>query len=484
MPDPDLVRAQLMDQVTSMLRADFPSLALGIVITVAGLAVLAAYTLRSRNRSHLLLWLGCFALLYGVRVLVKTPTSELLFPRSRNFWVLVERLIGNFILIPAVLFTEQIYGKGWRSSMRILLWFAAAYAAVATVFEFVERNGQAAPDAGTVVLIPAFPLILIGYLAGYRPPPLATVRALMIGLAIFMLTILNEHLVNSNLLPWHAQVETLGFFILICCMGYVALQQFFDNERHLLMLQDEMRAATRIQASILPRSVPQLAGAKICVRYLPMTAVAGDFYEFIQLDSQHAGIALADVAGHGVPAALVASMVKVAIDSQAASAADPPALMSGLNNIMCRQARGELITAGYLFIDLDDFQARYSAAAHPPVLVCRRGLDTVLDFRENGLILGVRPDETYQLMSFDLRPGDRILLYTDGIAEAASADDRMFSDGRLVEVLKAHITADAETFAERLLAEVREWARMDVNGQADDMTLVVIDIDCAEPVAV
>ena len=469
----DTVHAQMVQ----MVRADFASLALGILITAAGIAALAVYALRKPRDSKLLLWLGWFAFVYGIRVLLKTPVSELLIDLPETDWHFAEKIVSNFILIPALLFTEQIYGKGWRSSMQALLWFAIVYAVFATVVEVATHNTTAAPDAGTVLLIPLFLLIVIGSFAGYQRPPITHLRVLLIGIYTFVLTILNEHLVENGLLPWRTQVETLGFFILICSMGYVALRQVFDNERNLIMLQDEMRAATHIQNSILPRDVPRLAGAKICVRYLPMTAVAGDFYEFIELDSKRVGIALADVAGHGVPAALVASMIKVAIHAQSALVSDPPGLMAGLNDVMCRQARGKLITAGYLFLDLTTPRARYSAAALPPLLVRSRASQTTTDFRENGLILGVRPGERYETMSFDLRPGDRVILYTDGIAEAADSLDHMFSEERLQQVITAHDADDTETFADCLLAEVRKWSAIDRNGQADDMTLVVIDID-------
>ena len=368
MPLQDTLHAQM----AQVMRADFAALALGILITTTGIAMLAAYALRQRDKSKLLLWIGWLSLVYGVRVLVKTPASELLLNLREIDWQYADKIISNFILIPALLFAEQIYGIGWRSSMRALLWLATGYAVFATVVEVATHNTTAAPDAGTVVLIPLFLLILIGSFAGYQRPPIAHFRVLLIGLSVFVLTVLNEHLVNGGLLAWHTQVETLGFFILICSMGYVALRQVFDNERNLVMLQDEMRAATHIQTSILPREVPRLEGARICVRYLPMTAVAGDFYEFIEMDSKRVGIALADVAGHGVPAALVASMIKVAIDSLSAFIADPSALMAGLNDVMCRQARGKLITAGYLFIDLAEHRACYSAAAPPPILVRSR----------------------------------------------------------------------------------------------------------------
>lgn len=455
------------------LRADAAPVVLGIVISAAALGALATYLLRTKNRPAQLLSFGLFSLLYGVRLLLKTPSVQLLFDVPGFNWGLVERTIGNFILIPVVLFAEQIYGKGWKSSVRWMLWFFAAYAVVATGFEFAVHDSHAAPDAGGLFLILLVAVEVIGYFAGYRPLPLKNRTVMQAGLAAFFVTFLNEHMIQFSFWPWHVGIEPVGFFILICSMGYLAARQSIDNEQNLRALEEEMRSARRIQASILPRSVPRIEGATIAVRYLPMTSVAGDFYEFLALGAGRIGIAIADVAGHGVPAALVASMVKVAIDSQSAAAADPPVLMAGLNDIMCRQARGNLITAGYLFLDLAGGRACYSAAAHPPLLIRRRGDPATGEFRENGLILGVRAGETYDAMPFELRAGDRLLLYTDGIAEAANAKDEMFSEARLAEVLSAHDDLDAAGFAESMVQEVQAWAGPE---QADDMTLVVIDI--------
>jgi sigma-B regulation protein RsbU (phosphoserine phosphatase) len=461
------------EQLRALLLPDVPAVVLGIVITTAALAVLAIYTLRAKNRAVQLLSFGLVALLYGVRLLLKTPSVQLLFDAPQFDWGLVESTIGNFIVIPLVLFMEQIYGKGWRSSLRWLLWFFTAYAALATALEFLAANPHAAPDAGGILLIGLALVQTVGYFAGYRLPSIAYGRVLFLGLLVFLIAVLNEHLTYSVGWFWQFRFEPLGFFVLICTMGYIAVRQTIDNEQDLRALEEEMRSARRIQASILPASVPHLEGAEIAVRYLPMTAVAGDFYEFLPVSSRRIGIALADVAGHGVPAALVASMVKVAIDSQSASACDPPTLIAGLNNIMCRQARGKLITAAYLFLDLDARRACYAAAAHPPLLLRHRGRQESTGFSENGLILGVRPGETYHPMTFDLCAGDRILLYTDGIPEASNGRDRMFSEERFAEVFSDHDKLDAGAFADRLLEEVRAWAGSE---QADDMTLMVIDI--------
>src|ERR1035437_8220820 len=93
--------------------------------------------------------------------------------------------------------------------------------------------------------------------------------------------------------------------------------------QQLLAIQKEMETARQIQLSILPSQIPKIEGLDIAARYVPMTSVAGDFYDFIVVDEKHIGILVADVSGHGMPAALIASMLKIALSAQAANAADP-----------------------------------------------------------------------------------------------------------------------------------------------------------------
>src|SRR6202041_2762466 len=100
-------------------------------------------------------------------------------------------------------------------------------------------------------------------------------------------------------------------------------------------IQKELETARQIQLSILPAEVPKLEGLDIAARYIPMTSVAGDFYDFIVVDEKHLGILIADVSGHGMPAALIASMLKIALAAQVPHAADPAQVLSGLNQALC-----------------------------------------------------------------------------------------------------------------------------------------------------
>jgi phosphoserine phosphatase RsbU/P len=283
--------------------------------------------------------------------------------------------------------------------------------------------------------------------------------------------------VNANLLPWRWRVEPLGYFVFTCCLGYIAARRIFINEQQLLEFNKEMEDAMRIQASILPQEMPRIEGLQIATRYIPTTAVAGDFYDFLVLGDRRIGILVADVSGHGVPAALIASMVKVAFSSQVGCGSDPARLISGLNKILCNQLRGPLVTAGYLYLDMRTRTALYSGAGHPPLLLWRSANQRLHEFEKNGLILGVRSHEDYFNVEVGIEAGDRVLMYTDGIIEARNATEEFFGETRLRETIAAHDRLSADDFASSLLQELSVWTGRDAGAaQPDDITLVVVDV--------
>jgi sigma-B regulation protein RsbU (phosphoserine phosphatase) len=186
---------------------------------------------------------------------------------------------------------------------------------------------------------------------------------------------------------------------------------------------------------------------------------------------------VADVTGHGVPAALVASMVKVAVSAHTDVGAEPGKVIAGLNSTLCRHAQGQYATAVYVFLDQARRMGCYSAAGHPPLLLWRRTARTLLELNESGLLLGVRPSEEYAQTEFTLEAGDRLLVYTDGLVEAENLRGEAFGETRLGEFITTHQDLPAEQFAERLLDNVLEWPENgSTRAQADDITVVVIDI--------
>jgi hypothetical protein len=135
-----------------------------------------------------------------------------------------------------------------------------------------------------------------------------------------------------------------------------------------------------------------------------MSAVAGDFYDFLCIDEKRVGILVTDVTGHGVPAALIASMLKVAFAGQAAHAHDPARVLNGFNPSLYGKFEAHFVTAAYLFVDLEKRLLHSSAAAHPPLMLASGAAGKVRQIEENGLMLGMFPEAVYSSVEILVGP--------------------------------------------------------------------------------
>ncbi|HZM09526.1 MAG TPA: SpoIIE family protein phosphatase [Candidatus Limnocylindrales bacterium] len=247
--------------------------------------------------------------------------------------------------------------------------------------------------------------------------------------------------------------------------------------RQLLAIQKEMETARQIQLSILPSQIPKIEGLDIAARYVPMTSVAGDFYDFIVVDEKHIGILVADVSGHGMPAALIASMLKIALSAQVAQAADPAQVLLGLNQALCGKFQHHYVTAAYLFVDLQKRTLTYAGAGHPPLLLWGGSSDGGRAVEENGLFLGAFEFATYSSVELPLQPGHWGLLYTDGISETTNPLGIEFGTDRFREFLAKEESTSADHFADRLLEELSLWSARGPNEELDDdITLVALHV--------
>jgi serine phosphatase RsbU (regulator of sigma subunit) len=247
--------------------------------------------------------------------------------------------------------------------------------------------------------------------------------------------------------------------------------------QQLLAIQKELETARLIQQSILPESVPQIDGLDIAARYVPMTSVAGDFYDFIVVDNKHVGILVADVSGHGMPAALIASMLKIALAAQADHAADPAKVLDGLNKALCGKFQHHYVTAAYVFLDMEKRTLTYAGAGHPPLLLFGGSSNGVRDIAENGLFLGKFDFAAYTSVEVPLAAGDFGLLYTDGVSETNSPDNVEFGSERFRQFLASERSPSADQLADRLLNELSDWsARGEGEDLDDDLTLVAFHV--------
>ncbi len=474
----------LTQAVVSFSRSDLgwelANIAAAVILLSIALAAVALFFFRRRARDLTLIYVGLLCVLYSVRLLTNLQSLRSLFDEPGIFWDYVNWVITCTIIIPFGLFLYQVVGEHLRKLLRWLLTAQAVFAVFGILAAGLGVSMAKLGIANNIVVLGtlvATPVFLVGSRRrpGQRKRLTREIGVFIAGLLVWLLFIVYENLRGLSVLYGH-NVEFLGLLVFIACLGYVSAYRTFTNEERLLAIDKELEIARRIQSFTLPQSVPTLTGLEIAVRYVPMSAVAGDFYDFLCIDEKRVGILVADVTGHGMPAALIASMLKVALAGQAAHAHDPARVLTGLNRSLCGKFEEHFVTAAYLFVDLEKSQLRYSAAGHPPLMLSSRVTGNVREIEENGLMLGMFPEAAYSSVEIRIGPGDRCLLYTDGIFEAKNAAQEEFGKSRCKEFLETHRDIPAAGFANTLLDSVAGFSGCSsARVQEDDITLLVLD---------
>jgi len=451
---------------------------LGTIFLFIGVAACCIAAIRGRAAGRVLAWFGVFSAMYGVRLFAAVPSAFRLlagplWPSAPQFvWI-----ITYAILIPALLFWAELSLGTLRRLFQIMVVPASAIA-IAGIFAVLSHE---APYRfmryNNVLVICALLALAVPNVVrsmGKRYLVIQS-RVSAAGTLLLAAAVIHDNLSGAFLsLRSYPFLEPVAFALFVFAQGWVAAEKVVADERRLLSIQDELAIAREIQASILPGGVPELARLRISAAYCPMAAVAGDFYWFIAVDSHRGGFLVADVSGHGVPAALIASMIKVAMQSAVPCADNPRAVLCGLARALSGQLHGQFVTAAYLWLDTEDRRALYSAAGHPPLLRWREGkLERI---QSNGLLLGVKPDgDAYPVCAMPIQPGDRFLLYTDGLTEPENAHGESFGDLRLEQVIRDNASRPPSDLSDLLLAALKQWQPTSVT-QQDDITLIVIDV--------
>jgi sigma-B regulation protein RsbU (phosphoserine phosphatase) len=469
----------LEDQVLMMVRGQVSGIMLGTVFLFIGLAACAIAVIRGGRSVRILVWFGIFSAMYGARILAMTPAAFSVLPRSawasRHY---VIAIITYLINIPAVLFWLELSLGKLRRFLQITVIAASVIGIAGVCSAFISGSPYRFLPYNNLLVICCFLTVAVVNAVPSLAKRFLVIRSriAVIGTLVLAVAVLYANLQFLFRLPYYPFFEPLAFAVFVFSLGYVAAEKIFADERRLLSIENELEIAREIQSSILPRCAPELESLRINAAYRPMTAVAGDFYEFIPVDQNRVGILVADVSGHGVPAAIIAAMIKVAMQSLVCSAHDPPEVLRGLNRILSGQTRGQFISAAYLSLDTETRRASYSAAGHPPLLRWRE--DKLERIESNGLLIGVKRDSDYPVCEMSLNSGDRFLLYTDGVVEPENAVGEPFGDRKLEQVVRNNHSRPPAELSEQLLSEIRHWQPASVT-QQDDITLIIIDVSHA-----
>jgi len=403
-------------ETLEQLRLQAVEIIFGTFFVLVGVFSGAIALLRREKGSQVLLWLAVWSGIFGIRLLISNSIIITIPIFSNNIVRSIDVSISYLILVAALLTWYYLTSGQLRFYLKVMIIIALIIGVTGIGWYLVSGNPNALMLYNNIIAastLIVFIIILSVRKLSEKFLVMQNRGILLAGTVLFIVEALYNNL--SWLFGYRTSPVTgwFGFAILLLSLAYVAAKMIFNNERRLIEIENEMDTARQIQTSILPERVPEVCNLKIASAYYPMNAVAGDFYEFIQINKNEVGFLLADVSGHGVPAALIASMIKIAMQSVRDYARDPGKVLELLGKILGDQLHGQFVTAAYLYVNSESRLARYSSAGHPPILYLNSESEKVEFIESNGLVFGVLKETEYPVLDFTFNKNDRFLIYSD-----------------------------------------------------------------------
>jgi phosphoserine phosphatase RsbU/P len=245
-------------------------------------------------------------------------------------------------------------------------------------------------------------------------------------------------------------------------------------------LRRDMALAAEVQRRLLPEKSPETSLGGLAAVSLPARTVGGDYYDFFDAGDRRIGIALADIAGKGVAAALVMSVVQASLrvilgQSAAEGNISLPELAARMNRFLYRSTgSNSYATFFYAQIDEQTRELRYVNAGHNPPYLLRLAAG-IEELATGGTVIGMFPQAVYEEAKVDLQPGDVLVAFTDGVTEALSPGEEEFGEERLKELLRRVAHLPVEEMSAEISRELRKW--IDNAAQYDDLTFIVMKVN-------
>lgn len=248
--------------------------------------------------------------------------------------------------------------------------------------------------------------------------------------------------------------------------------RLYESEKEYQQMREEVRLAAKIQLELLPKSAPKVGGYDIAGKSIPAKVVGGDYFDFIPINDNRLAICLGDVSGKGLPASLLMANLQATLRGQTFRDCSPSDCLIRSNKLLFRSTSSDkFVTVVYGLLDTSQHTFRYSNAGHDnPFLISAD--KSIMRLRAGGIVLGIMDGFSFEEETFEIKPGDFIVIYSDGITEAMNTKEDMFGEDRLAAILTEHSYNSAQQIIDAVLDAVRKFAGN--APQSDDMTIVVV----------
>lgn len=248
--------------------------------------------------------------------------------------------------------------------------------------------------------------------------------------------------------------------------------RLYEQEKSLIVMQDELKFAAKIQYELLPREAPVIPGYEVAGKSIPAQMVGGDYFDFIPIDERHHGIALGDVSGKGLPASLLMANLQATLRGQTLGTTMAKDCVVRSNKLLYQSTSSEkFVTLFYGILDHVSHELRFCNAGHDPPFLLVRGTE-VKRLRTGGIVLGILNEFPFQDEVIPISPGDFMVIYSDGIPEAMNSSKEQFGEENLQKILLERRSESAAGIIDAVVSAVRQHAG--AWPQSDDMTMIVV----------
>ncbi|AOP36349.1 regulator [Leptospira tipperaryensis] len=237
-------------------------------------------------------------------------------------------------------------------------------------------------------------------------------------------------------------------------------------------IQTELEIGKNVQECFLPGKRKQFHLIRAEIHYKPMREVSGDIYDIIEINENRTAFFLADATGHGVSAALITSIIHYNMLDILKETINPAEILNRLSENLFETLQGTFFATGIFFLFEKEGFAYFCSAGHNPIYYFRKSKKTILSLNSTGFVLGIGIPDPYQVLKIKTEPGDKILIYTDGILDAESPAKEQFGDDRLLETFQKYAELPSEELMSRLNADLHSFA----DRFPDDVTFGILEI--------
>jgi serine phosphatase RsbU (regulator of sigma subunit) len=450
---------------------DYPRYLLGAVYLLLAVISILWYFVIVKNR--LFLYYALLVLLNSI-ITVTANYFAMNFFNNPSVPPIIFNISQYFLPVAFFAFTGELFKNTHPKVFRFGTWFYAGTAIIYLLLIALDVSSFINMEIiFEIFLIPGvlFLIYAIGKNAIHGD---IDSRLLFTGFCILSAFTFHDILRDLEFIPGSLVLYWYGIFIFLIFQGSLLFRRIYSIQKSFELKNTELLVAKKIQNSILPIVPPKIGNWELESIFEPMKEVGGDFFDIIIDEEGNIGVLILDVSGHGVGAALIASMAKVAFSHCLPFISQPEEVMREMNQSLKGKMNGNFATAFYLYIPANDSLVKFSSAGHPSGLLASHLNNEAREFRTKSKPLGILTIDTFPSSYLYLNEGDLICIYTDGVTELINPGMEEYGEERLKDLLLKNCLYPLEEIKENIILELKNWTKYPSLAKEDDLTLLLL----------